>query len=956
MAENKKISELDQIQSLSNDDEFMVVDKSTTSGEDASSSGKTTRVTLNQLKEAVSASGAKGERGTQGVQGAQGPKGNQGSQGAQGAQGATGPKGDPGAQGSQGAQGATGPGGQKGATGATGANGSQGQKGATGATGANGSQGQKGATGATGPGGQKGATGAKGATGSAGSHGNVNHQHRFQQTNGTVDSTGQKLRKTHGGGSVWNTQIFTTNSYANGCYVSFSTEGYPTMMLGLNQGSDLSTNSYQTLDYSWYVHENKNLAIYESNQGRGMGTYSPADILTITYDNHSIRYLQNGEIKRTVVVGAGKRFHMDSSLHMHGKNDWATSMLAFGPSGSVGATGASGAKGATGVGQKGARGATGVGQKGARGATGVGVKGAPGASGVFAGGTVTAPITVKSSTDQKLILQGSSNPYIRFQEGTTNKAFIQWNASGYLHIHNNETDTRFLIQNASTKIQSKYGYADIGAMNTGHFHFQTDRSNFYFNKQLQVNGSIIDYASKATYYHSGNLNAVRKSFPGAASANHYALDSWLEFKTSSHHGIHWGSGTGKGWHIYPKGTNDMYIRSGNASNTALAFTNNNATPRGYVYADSSNTIGFLNNSRSWRFRILPDHNYIYGSSKSPNLYFQESGAKTWTGNTGSNQGKIEYHSNRFYINSGSNSNRIVQFRRGGTDVSYIDNNGRLNGPGLTIHHNNSANYQMYTTTVSNFIDSSSPAVNQLNIMTSATQGSPNSCLNLNDKIQIYTGNHGAPTYRICARNGTNSVGLMLQSCSDYGSSIDLRPSTANGKTVYGNVGFWTGHKSEGYWGARCSVNGSGDASFYPQWSTANDPELGSHYKRWDNIFLKNQPNVSSDRNQKHSIKTSDLGLDFICKLKPVKYKYKNEDKFDENGKKVGEIVHKRDHYGLIAQDVEQLLEGKDFAGLVDPSLTNREGHMGLRYGEFIAPLIKAVQELTHEVQTLKQQR
>ena len=62
MAENKKISELDQIQSLNDGDEFVVVDKSTTSGADASSGGKTTRVTLSQIKDAVSASGSKGER------------------------------------------------------------------------------------------------------------------------------------------------------------------------------------------------------------------------------------------------------------------------------------------------------------------------------------------------------------------------------------------------------------------------------------------------------------------------------------------------------------------------------------------------------------------------------------------------------------------------------------------------------------------------------------------------------------------------------------------------------------------------------------------------------------------------------------------------------------------------------------------------------------------------------
>ena len=35
MADNKKISELNQIQSLNNDDEFVVVDKSTKNGTDA---------------------------------------------------------------------------------------------------------------------------------------------------------------------------------------------------------------------------------------------------------------------------------------------------------------------------------------------------------------------------------------------------------------------------------------------------------------------------------------------------------------------------------------------------------------------------------------------------------------------------------------------------------------------------------------------------------------------------------------------------------------------------------------------------------------------------------------------------------------------------------------------------------------------------------------------------------
>jgi len=53
-------------------------------------------------------------------------------------------------------------------------------------------------------------------------------------------------------------------------------------------------------------------------------------------------------------------------------------------------------------------------------------------------------------------------------------------------------------------------------------------------------------------------------------------------------------------------------------------------------------------------------------------------SSAWTGNPGAN-GKIQYHSNRWYIVADSSSNRIVQFRRDSSDKSYIDNNGKFIG-------------------------------------------------------------------------------------------------------------------------------------------------------------------------------------------------------------------------------------------------------------------------------------
>ena len=51
---------------------------------------------------------------------------------------------------------------------------------------------------------------------------------------------------------------------------------------------------------------------------------------------------------------------------------------------------------------------------------------------------------------------------------------------------------------------------------------------------------------------------------------------------------------------------------------------------------------------------------------------------TWTGNPGT-QGKLEYHSNRWYIVAGSNSNELARFRRDGSDKSYITNDGHYVG-------------------------------------------------------------------------------------------------------------------------------------------------------------------------------------------------------------------------------------------------------------------------------------
>jgi len=65
--------------------------------------------------------------------------------------------------------------------------------------------------------------------------------------------------------------------------------------------------------------------------------------------------------------------------------------------------------------------------------------------------TFENPIYVNTSNNEKIILRGSSDPYIRFEEGTTDRAYIQWSSGqNALLFRNQETDNFDFMPDAST--------------------------------------------------------------------------------------------------------------------------------------------------------------------------------------------------------------------------------------------------------------------------------------------------------------------------------------------------------------------------------------------------------------------------------------------------------------------------------------------------------------------------
>eukprot|EP00732_Lithocolla_globosa_P000105 Lithocolla_globosa_v1_NODE_20_length_9637_cov_33.687643.p1 type:complete len:527 gc:universal NODE_20_length_9637_cov_33.687643:5143-3563(-) len=144
----------------------------------------------------------------------------------------------------------------------------------------------------------------------------------------------------------------------------------------------------------------------------------------------------------------------------------------------------------------------------------------------------------------------------------------------------------------------------------------------------------------------------------------------------------------------------------------------------------------------------------------------------------------------------------------------------------------------------------------------------------------------------------------------------------------------------------------------------NNFKFGNTSIRWSqihtyDIYTHDGGVHTSDENKKKDIVEFEDGLAFINELKPKKYKF-----IDGTSGRI--------HYGLTAQDLKKTIDkvGQDFGGYVehDEIIKHDIGfdeekqepiieeeiikHYGIRYTELIAPMIKAIQELSQQNQDL----
>lgn len=237
-----------------------------------------------------------------------------------------------------------------------------------------------------------------------------------------------------------------------------------------------------------------------------------------------------------------------------------------------------------------------------------------------------------------------------------------------------------------------------------------------------------------------------------------------------------------------------------------------------------------------------------------------------------------------------------------------------------------------------------------------TSGSYNTALGYGASINSVTTNRntaigsGALALNTAGNNNTAIGDSALYNNTTAGNNTAIGKDALNVNTTYFNI------------------SGVG---YNSQITNSNQVQLGDSSTT---PYAYQALSLRSDLRDKAEIRDTVLGLDFINELRPVDYKwdmredYKSKMPLNEDeipawleSVRLGNINHdgthirSRYHHGLIAQEVKEVINtsGVDFGGFQDHSVSGGEDVLSIGYDELIAPMIKAIQELTARINVLE---
>jgi hypothetical protein len=377
-------------------------------------------------------------------------------------------------------------------------------------------------------------------------------------------------------------------------------------------------------------------------------------------------------------------------------------------------------------------------------------------------------------------------------------------------------------------------------------------------------------------------------------------------------GLTVGKGSGTNNSSTAVGTNALLNNTTGTNNTAVgtsAFTNNTTGFQSVAVGTAA-----LTNNTTGAYNTANGSNALYSNT---------------TGNSNTANGADALYSNTTGIGNSANGSSALQSN---TTGSYNSANGLSALQNNTTGNNNTAvgaNSLVSNTTGDN------NSTNGLNALQNNTTGNNNTAVGANSLFSNTTGNN----------NSANGI------------------SALQSNTTFSNIGGF-GHNAQ--------VTGS------------NQIQLGDSATT---TFAYGAVQDRSDIRDKADVRDTELGLEFVNALRPVDFKwdmredYRPEapeklspeatdeekaaykiaqDKWLEDVK-LANITHdgskkrNRFHHGLIAQEVKAVLDAKgiDFGGFQDHKVKGGDDVLSIGYEELIAPMIKAIQELSAKIDELQ---
>ena len=431
-----------------------------------------------------------------------------------------------------------------------------------------------------------------------------------------------------------------------------------------------------------------------------------------------------------------------------------------------------------------------------------------------------------------------------------------------------------------------------------------------------------------------NMNQYVRTTDGPTFAEVYS-NGW--FRNYGQQGIY---NQSYGNHFYSQGSGAWSITGAGGAIELQMRSNHNSTLRGYVYADTSNNIGFLSEDGNWVLRTWNRAVEAYGSMRAPifydssdtNYYLDPAGTSRLGGlmlEANLETGRATYgadKANLVLLASSTYGRAAIDFRSGvnypsdGAQIYYETATNLSSGETsrLVIRTENDADdsilirggfIELNSTTVDG--GSSSPGVR--------TQYNGNNRLLTYSDHTAETSSFNAPQFLV-NNHSDNTRGYRIHNTS--GSSVSAMFTNSSNALVIGAGAFAQVNLNK-----KVFVNGVALGVNVAPSATAGRIDASNDIVAYS----------SSDERLKHNIAPIENALDKVKSLTGVEFDWKPEHKHAHG--------YEGHDTGIIAQQVQAVM----------PSAvrTNETGFLAVRYEKLIGLLVEANKELAARVEELE---